>query len=63
MQQKPIIRFLIMAIVIVLAVMLVGVIVQLGTAFLAFGTRTLLILLLVAIVVRFVSLLDERRRY
>ena len=62
MQSQTVLRFLVGAIVTILAVVLLGVIAKVGGALLSLGLKLVLVLLLVAVVVRFLSLIDERRR-
>jgi hypothetical protein len=61
MQSQNILRILVGGIITVLAVMLLGLAVNLGGALLALGVKAVLVLLLVAIVVRFMTLLDDKR--
>jgi hypothetical protein len=62
MQSHTVLRILVGAIVAILAVILLGVIAKVGGALMSLGLKLVLVLLLVAVVVRFMSLIDERRR-
>jgi hypothetical protein len=62
MQSQTVLRFLVGAIVAILAVVLLGVIAKVGGVLLSLALKLVLVLLLVAVVVRFMSLIDERRR-
>ena len=61
MQTQKLLRVLVAGIVTVLAVMLLGLVANLGGALLALGLKAVAVLLLVAIVVRFMTLLDDKR--
>ena len=61
MQTQKLLRVLVAGIVTVLAVMLLGLVANLGGALLALGLKAVAVLLLVAIVVRFMTLMDDKR--
>lgn len=62
MQSQTVLRALVGIIVTVLALLLLGVATSVGGALLSLGFKALLVLLLVAIVVRFMTLVDHKRK-
>lgn len=63
MDIQQILRWIVVAIVLVVAVSLFSFILKIGAAILGVALKVLLILLLVAIVLRFVGVLQHKRRY
>ncbi len=63
MDIQQILRWIVVAIVLIVAVSLLSVILKVGAALLAVAFRALLILLLIAIVLRFVGVFQQKRRY
>lgn len=61
MDIQQILRWVVIAIVLVVAVSLLGTILQIGAVLLKIGLRVLLILFLIAVVLRFFDLLRENR--
>ena len=61
MDLQIILRWIMIAIVLIVAVALFGVILEIAGFLLAWALKILLVLLLIAIVLRFVTLLQERR--
>lgn len=62
MDIQQILRWIVVAIVLVVAVSLFSFILKVGAAILGVALRALLILLLIAIVLRFVGVLQNKRR-
>lgn len=62
MKSQALLQVLIGGIVTVVAIMLFATIVNVGTALLSIGVKALLVLFLVAIVVRFMAVLDDKRK-
>ena len=62
MDLQQILRWIMIAIVLIVAMSLFSVILQVGAVLLKLGLKILLVLLLVAIVLRFFSHLRQRRR-
>lgn len=62
MDIQQILRWIVVAIVLIVAVVLLGALLQIAGFLLKFALRILLILFLVAIVLRFFGLVKERRR-
>ncbi len=62
MDIQQILRWIVIAIVLVVAVSLLGAILQIGALLLKIGLRVLLILFLVALALRFFDLLRKKRR-
>lgn len=63
MDIQQILRWIVVAIVLIVAVSLLSLILKVGAALLSVAFRALLILLLVAIVLRFVGVFQQKRRY
>ncbi len=63
MDIQQILRWIVVAIVLVVAVSLFSFILKIGAALLSVALKVLLILLLIAIVLRFVGVLQHKRRY
>jgi uncharacterized membrane protein len=63
MDVQQILRWIIMAIVLLVAVSLLTVILKFGFVLLAIAVKILLVLLIVAVILRFFSALQQRRRY
>lgn len=61
MDTQQILRWIVIAIVLIVAVSLLGFILKIGAVLLKIGLRILLILFLVALCLRFFDLLRERR--
>ena len=62
MNIQQILRWIMIAIVLLVAVALFSVILQFSSVFLGLALKGLLILLLVAVILRFISLLKQHRR-
>ncbi len=62
MQSQRVLRVLVIGIVGLVAMTLLGSALDIGRAVVSFGMKALLVLLLVAIAVRFLAVLDEKRR-
>lgn len=63
MDVQVILRWIMVAIVLIVAVALFGVILKIAGFLLAYALKALLVLLLIAIVLRFFSVLQQKRRY
>lgn len=63
MDVQQILRWIIMAIVLLVAVALLTVILKVGVVLLALAIKILIVLLIVAVIIRFFTALKERRRY
>ncbi len=61
MDIQQVLRWIVIAIVLIVAMSLLSVILDIAGALLAFGLKVLLILFLVAVVLRFFDLVRERR--
>ena len=62
MQSQRVLRILVIGIVGLVAATLLGSALDIGRSVVSFGMKALLVLLLVAIVVRFLAVLDDKRR-
>lgn len=63
MDVQQVLRWIIMAIVLLVAVALLSVILRVGVVLLWLALKILVILLIVAVILRFFSAIKERRRY
>lgn len=62
MSIENVLRLLVVAIVLLVAFWLLGLLLKIGAALLSLGVKLLVILLLVAIVLRFIDLVRNKRR-
>lgn len=63
MDIQLILRWIMIAIVLIVAIALFGVILKIAGFLIGYALKALLVLLLVAIVLRFFSVLQQKRRY
>ncbi|HET6568027.1 MAG TPA: hypothetical protein VFG50_08680 [Rhodothermales bacterium] len=63
MDVQQVLRWIIMAIVLLVAVALLTVILRVGVVLLWLALKILVVLLVIAVILRFVSAIKERRRY
>lgn len=62
MDIQQVLRWIVVAIVAIVAVSLLGAILKVGVVLLKFGLRVLVVLFLVAVALRFFDLLRQKRR-
>ena len=62
MQSQSVLRILVGVIVVLVAAMLFGSIANLGGALIALSGKALLVLLLVALIIRFLTIVDQKRK-